>query len=236
MQKLVDNNHYHLWTDALHARALAHQANNKWDRGTYIRWTLTTAWTVLEIACQDALEESNISYRFKENLDDAIASKSLSKINWSHGIWQKVRQTQEIRKDYVHRFALEKDLFPEAELADNVIQTIREAIKDIYARAGKVSPKWLDDDDDDRGWDRGRDFGANLTVIRAGADENDPDAIKIAYVYKDREYVSEILAPNADWRPYYEGLIRNIRGPISLVKVYRGSEVIEERNLQIRGS
>ena len=82
--KLIEDNHYHLWTDALHARQLAHQTNNKWDRGTYVRWTIITAWTVLEIACQDALEEKNISYRFKQNLDKAIAAKSLPKLNWEN--------------------------------------------------------------------------------------------------------------------------------------------------------
>ncbi len=61
MLKLVENNHYHLWTDALYARALSREANNRWDRGTYVRWALLTAWIALEIACQDALEEPNIS-------------------------------------------------------------------------------------------------------------------------------------------------------------------------------
>jgi hypothetical protein len=39
MLKLIENNHYHIWTDALHARALAHEASNRWDRGTYVRWS-----------------------------------------------------------------------------------------------------------------------------------------------------------------------------------------------------
>ena len=69
--KVVENPHYHLWTDALHACALAHEAHNKWDRGTYVRWAVTTSWTVLEIACQDALEERNISYSFRRNLNAA---------------------------------------------------------------------------------------------------------------------------------------------------------------------
>ena len=69
--KIVEGPHYHLWTDALHARALAKQANNRWDRGTYVRWTVTTAWTVLEMACEDALETPGIGRRFKENRDAA---------------------------------------------------------------------------------------------------------------------------------------------------------------------
>jgi len=67
--KLVESNHYHIWTDAIHARELAKQTNNKWDRGTYVRWTLLTSWIALEMACQDALSDKNISYKFKENLE-----------------------------------------------------------------------------------------------------------------------------------------------------------------------
>lgn len=72
MLKLIENNHYHIWTDALHARALSHEASNRWDRGTYVRWTVMTAWVALEIACQDALEEPRISYSFKDNPSKAI--------------------------------------------------------------------------------------------------------------------------------------------------------------------
>jgi hypothetical protein len=56
LPKLVDTPHYHLWTDALHLRALAHHARNQWDRGTYVRSALIVAWTSLELACDDALD------------------------------------------------------------------------------------------------------------------------------------------------------------------------------------
>ena len=113
MLKLIENNHYHIWTDALHARALSHEANNRWDRGTYVRWTLMTAWIALEIACQEALEEPKISYSFKDNLNKAIEEKSFSKLDWSQGIWQQVLQLQEFRKNCAHRFSQETDLFPD---------------------------------------------------------------------------------------------------------------------------
>lgn len=100
--KLIRDNHYHLWTDALHARELARQTNNKWDRGTYVRWAITTAWTVLEMACQDALDDKKISYSFRENIDKAITSKALPKLDWGKGIWQKVSAIQTLRINCVH--------------------------------------------------------------------------------------------------------------------------------------
>ncbi len=59
----VDSLNYHLWTDALHGRALAREAENAWDRGTYVRWTVITAWTAFEVVCGDAL---NVSERLRE--------------------------------------------------------------------------------------------------------------------------------------------------------------------------
>jgi hypothetical protein len=105
--KIVENPHYHLWTDVPHARSLAHQAHNKWDRGAYVRWAVTTSWTVLEIACQEALDEPKISYRFRENLDAALEQKRFQKLNWTSGLWQRVKDLQEARKGYVHRFISE---------------------------------------------------------------------------------------------------------------------------------
>jgi len=29
MLKIIENNHYHIWADALHARALSHQVRDK---------------------------------------------------------------------------------------------------------------------------------------------------------------------------------------------------------------
>jgi hypothetical protein len=234
MIKLVENNHYHLWSDALHARSLAHQARNKWDRGTYVRWCITTAWTVLEMACQDALEDNQISYRFKQTLDKAIENKSLPKLNWGSGIWQKVTKMQKLRNDYIHRFANESKLFPEANVADNAIDVIRKAVTDIYLHTGNDSPKWILDDKDP-GWDKGSSF-ARATVIRKGANPDDPQTIRIKYIYKGREHESEILPPDADWQKYYEEFLEGIRAPISKIIVYRGSKILKEASLPIRGN
>ncbi len=234
MIKLVDNNHYHLWSDALHAKALAHQARNKWDRGTYVRWCINTAWTVLEMACQDALQDKKISYSFKQNLENAMQTKSLPKLDWGTGIWQEVGQIQELRKDSVHRFADESNLFPEAEIADRAVDVIRKGVVDIYLRTGNDIPKWISDDKD-AGWDNGGSF-ADALVIRKGANPNDPQTIRINYVYKDREHESDILPPDVDWQSYYEDLIEGIRAPISKVIVYQGKSVLKEQYFSIRGN
>jgi hypothetical protein len=193
--KIVESPHYHLWTDVLHARALAGQAHNKWDRGTYVRWAVNTAWTVLEIACQEALEDPKISYSFQRNLDVAIKNKSLPKLDWGQGLWQKVIKIQETRKRYVHRFLTETDVFPSSEVADNVITVIREAIIFIYNHANRVSPAWVQDNED-RGWDRGPGgVRAHATLIKSGASLDDPNVIKVCYIQDNREYLSDVLPP-----------------------------------------
>jgi hypothetical protein len=232
--KIVESQHYHLWTDALHARALAHQACNRWDRGTYVRWAVTTAWTVLEIACQNALNEPNISYSFRRNLDTAIARSSLTSLDWGSGIWQEVLQLQRVRKNYVHRFVLETELFSEAAVADSAIDVVRKAVAEIYRHSNRVPPPWIQDNED-RGWDAGGGSMASLTVIRAGAKEDDPQVVKIAYVTGEKEHVSEVLPPGTDPEPHIEDLLRNIRIPINAIRVYEGSTLRIERAITMRG-
>lgn len=233
--KIVDNNHYHLWTDALHARALAHQATNKWDCASYVRWTLTTAWTVLEIACQDALEEPEISYSFKKKLNCAIEQKSLPPLNWGEGIWQAVLNVQELRKNCVHRFISEVDLFPEAILADQVISVVRDAIKTIYIHSEKSFPAWVEDDND-RGWSKKGSISCHAMVIRSGVDQSNLNNIRITYVHDGEEKVSEMLSPETDPSSYIEDLINGTNVPITMIRVYRGDQLISERPLLMRGS
>jgi len=233
--KIVANAHNHLWTDSLHARALAHQARNKWDRGTYVRWTVTTAWTVLEIACQDALNDDSISYSFRRNLDSAIQRNSLTPLDWGSGLWQKVTEIQETRKDYVHRFLEERDLYPIAEIADNAVAVIRKAVLSIYELSKRVPPTWIYDDED-RGWDKGRGVSAHSTLIRAGVTLNDPKVIRICYIRKNKEHIDEVLPPGTDPLPYLEDLIKHVTVPISSVRVYEGDKIVLERAITMRGA
>jgi hypothetical protein len=229
MLKLIENNHYHIWTDALHARALSHEASNRWDRGTYVRWTLMTAWIALEIACQDALTEPKISYSFKDILNNAIKEKSFPRLDWSKGIWQQVSQLQELRKNCAHRFSQETDLFPDASVADDAISIARQAIISIYKHVGKNVPLWIKDDTD-QGWAKKGGFSlfGNIYTTPAGVDENAPDTIKIKYIYKDKENICDVLPAGTDPNPHVDRLIETIGLPISGVKVYRGKEVIQE--------
>jgi len=233
--KIVETPHYHLWTDALHARALAHQARNKWDRGTYVRWAVTTAWTVLEIACQEALQEPRISYSFRRKLDAALRDRSLPPLDWGSGLWQKVTEIQEARKGYVHRFVQESDLFPFADVADKAIAAIRDAVVSIYQHVGRVPPRWIQDDED-RGWDKGRGWSACSTVIRAGASLDDPRVVKICFVCENEEHLHEVLPSGTDPGPYLDDLIEHVRVPISAVRAYEGDKLVVERVIPMRGA
>jgi hypothetical protein len=233
--KIVENPHYHLWTDALHARTLAHQANNKWDRGTYVRWTVATAWTVLEIACQDALNDLEISYSFRKNLDTAIDRQGFQRLEWGSGVWQRVTALQKKRKGYVHRFLSEPNLFPEAKIADEAIDVVRTAVEAIYQHVGRPPPAWIQDADD-RGWDTGRQGGASVTLIHQGAVEDDPRVIKIFYVYLGSERLSDVFPSGTDYQPYVNDLIHRVRVPISAVRVYEGDLLVYEKETKMRGT
>ena len=233
--KLITTSHYHLWSDALHARALAHQARNDWDKGTYVRWTVNTAWTAFETACEDALGASGLGNRFKEKMNDAVSALSLPSLNWGTGIWQKVLSIYALRKDYVHVAIPQTRLFAPVTEADEGINVLRESTKAIYAHVGKRPPTWIDDDYD-RGWDDGGGSIGHPTVRRQNADESDPNVVKIAYVYKGNEYVSEILPPGTNPELYIEDLLGNLVVPISAVRIYRGNTLLEDRTIPMRGT
>jgi len=233
--ELVDTPSNHLWTDALHARALASQTSNKWNRDTYVRWTVTTAWTAFEIVCMDAVEVGRLGIRFKEKLDAAIKTMSRPKLNWESGIWQEVTKVYELRKEYVHAGVRNGHIFREAAEADWAIDTLREAIKTIYGHAGKSAPVWIDDNEDP-GWDIEPRSMGHLTITHAGANIDESDTVKIIYVYNGKEYIAEVLPSGADTSSNVKNLISNIRVPISAVRVYKGIQLIEEQKLRMRGA
>ena len=223
--KLVESNHYHIWTDAVHARQLSTQTSNNWDRGTYVRWTILTAWIALEIACQDALENSAISYSFQKNVNEAVASKKLPPLDWGQGVWQKVIEVQNLRKDVVHRFPSESNVFPVVSVAEATIEVIREAIQSIYKHCGKNPPQWVEDDCDE-GWTTGT-FQMHAAMISSPYYEKD-GAIKVAYVYKGNEYTFDYLAPDTDTSQPLENIFKGVGKPITAVRLYRDNELLGE--------
>jgi len=233
--KVVESPHHHLWSDALHGRALAHQALNDWDRGTYVRWTVMTAWTALEMACGDALGVNDLGMRFKDNLNKAILDSRLSPIDWSSGIWQRVKKLQSTRKNYVHINATENDLFPSVSTADEAIAVVRAAIVDIYGRTSKTVPQWVDDDSD-RGFHTLASGSAYGSVIGDGVDPDANDTIRIAYVHEGNEYVHAYLPAGTDPVPHLEALIHGFNVPVSVVRAYRGTSLLIERKLHMRGA
>jgi hypothetical protein len=225
MTTLAESNHYHLWADALHARALALESPNQWDRGTYVRWALMTAWAALEIACQDALEDESIAHRFKRNLNAAITRKHLPPLEWNKGVWQRVAAVQRQRSNSVQRFKAESSLFPDASVADNAIKAIRDAITAIYGHVGKPAPYWVKDDFDG-GW--AGNAGAPAAETPSGLDEHAPDTIRITYLYKGTEVRWKLLFPGDDYSAEVENLLATIDRPVSAVRVYRGDELLME--------
>jgi hypothetical protein len=233
--KLVTTSHYHLWTDALHARELARQTQNDWDRGAYVRWAINTAWTAFESSCEEALGATGLGNRFKEKMNEAISNLSLPALDWSQGIWQKVLKTYELRIEYVHVVLPQSRLFANVSGADEAIIILREAIKAIFIHAGKDAPIWADDDRD-RGWDDGGGQLGTPTILRLSTDASNPDVVKVAHIYRGNEYTTEILPPGTDPEPYIERLLTNTPVPISAIKIYRGSTLIEERPIPMRGT
>ena len=233
---IVDSTQCHLWTDALHARTLARDAKNKWDRGTYVRFCIMTVWIALETSCQDALEEKNIGYRFKKNLEQALSNSGFEPIDWSWGVWQQVIQVQNIRKDYVHRFITLQEMFPDSNVADNAIDVIRKAIKDIYERSGKIYPEWVEICEV-KGWDKQSQFGmATLSQAHLGSSFDDPNTKRVYIVINGEEKLTSVFPSGHDTSKTVEELLYSVNVPIESIRVYDCGELIEDNRVLMRGS
>ncbi|MEX2374374.1 MAG: hypothetical protein WD942_02160 [Dehalococcoidia bacterium] len=233
--KIVEDAHYHIWTDALHGRALARQAKNKWDRGTYVRWTVTSAWTALETACDHALHVTGIARRFKENLDTAVSAAGLLPLDWGSGIWQEVRQLQAMRKGFVHLTVDQEQLFPAIELADSALDVARRAITAIHLHAGQPVPDWIEDDDD-RGWQASGTDEATATVYKRGVDPEDPETIRIGFVKNGSEHIDSYLPAETDIDEAVDDLMSRLQVPVSAVFAYQGPELRKYQEIKWRGS
>lgn len=237
MIKLIDSTQYHLWTDALHARVLARQTQNAWDRGAYVRWSVLSAWTAFETVCGDVLDADGLGNRFKERFNDAVQKKGLSPVDWGKGTWQRALAVYSTRKDFTH---VDPDI-PQARLlatveqADVAISVLRDAIKEVCLLAGLASPRWADDDDD-RGWDSlGVKSVAHATVVKAGVNPDDPTTIRTTYLIQGKEYPDLFLPPGTSPREALDSLVGRLNVPVSAVRVYIGKDLIEERKLNVRG-
>lgn len=238
MIKIIDSLHYHIWTDALHARELARQTENEWDRGVYVRWTIQTAWTAFENVCSEALQAKNLGMRFKDVFDEAIEARGLLPVDWSQGIWQQVLQVYGDRKNFVHIVpsSSHATLLAPLEKADEAITILRRAIKAVLEHSGAAYPAWVNDDED-HGWcgPRGVNKAMGAAVaIHAGVSENDPEAIRITYLLGDDEHLCDIAPPETPYTPLLERLVESLNIHVDAVRAYRGKELLEERKLNLR--
>lgn len=233
---IVNSKHCHLWTDALHARQLAIEAKNKWDRGTYVRFCVTTVWIALEMSCQDALQANEIGYSFKKNLNKALQRNGFEAITWGAGLWQKVQELQDLRKNYVHRFADLSEMFPQPDVASNAIKVARAAIKDIYHRSEKDYPSWVDIDQI-RGWETDSQIGTpTLAQAHEGMSFDDPNTRRIVIVRGGNEALTSVYPIGYDTSEAVDQLLRNLNVPIEAIRIYEAGELIEDNIVLMRGN
>ncbi len=238
MIKTIDSIQYHVWSDALHARQLARQTENKWDRGAYVRWSIQTAWSAFENVCVEALAASGLGMRFKDRFDEALANKSLPSVDWSRGIWQQVLKVYGVRKDFVHvvpSVSHQTLLTPVAD-AEDAISVLRAGIKSVLDLVGMPYPAWVTDDED-RGWYGPRGVGGSMacvTRVCAGANENDSEVIRITYLLRGNEHVCEIAPAGTPHGPILDKLVGSVNVPVDAVRAYCGSVLLEERIPNLR--
>lgn len=189
-----------------------------------------------ETILAEVLNAKRIGGNFRENLDSAVQASSFAPLDWGKGVWQSVANLYTFLVDYVHRTAAGTNLFPEVIVAEGALQTIRNALTDLFGKAGKAPPVWISDDSD-RGWTgNGKDGSyAYGTAIHSGADPDAPDTLRVAYVDKRGEHIHAYHPSGADLNALADEWQKNLQEPVSTIRVYRG-DTVELRNLQMRGA
>jgi hypothetical protein len=140
-----------------------------------------------------------------------------------------------LRKEFVHPGILNEKFFVEANLADEAIDVSRRAIKAIYAHTGSIVPQWVDDEYDRGFEEETKSFGV-LQVGESNANLNDPNTVRNSFVYKDRKYICNYYLSGTEHGPLLTDLVRRMRLPISIVRAYWGNELLEEREVSMRGN
>jgi hypothetical protein len=115
-----------------------------------VRNVVLSAWTTLEMACCDALGLPEIN-RFKDDLKTAIQQAGKTPTDFGSWLWKRILEIRDLRNDYTHMVKRIANRFPQALVAEEAIEKIREAIHDIYGKIGKLTSGWVDLDESG-GW------------------------------------------------------------------------------------
>jgi hypothetical protein len=122
------------------------------------------------------------------------------------------------------------------EEAEKAIAVLRESIVALSDLAGLPRPAWVADDQD-RGWQGSQPgFGgfAHAYVVRASTREDDPAAVRITYVLRGNEHLNEIAPSGTPHGPLLDRLASSLNIPVDAIRAYRGTELLEERSMNMR--
>jgi len=220
---------------------MAKQAPNNYLRSMCVRNAVLAAWTTLEMASCDALGIAKLGNDFRRSLDEEFDKKAIPRLDFGSGVWCKINsKTKEARKKYAHFGVDISDRFPPVSVAEEAIETIREAIHDIYAKVGKQCPIWVDADKSD-GWTStgGFQMTAHATVLRGQPNPDAPDTYRIVLVTENHEKKATDYfpgtTPEEDVYEQVEDLLGRLNVPFIGVRVYRGLALLYKEDFEMRG-
>jgi hypothetical protein len=219
---------------------MAKEAPNNYLGSMCVRNAVLSAWTTLEMACCDALGIQKLQSDFRRSLDAEFAGKGLTPLDFGSGLWQKINTLiKGYRTTFAHAGVDIKDRFPPVLVAVEAVETIRQAIHDIYAKTGKSSPPWVDLNQSD-GWPQTRGGGmqAHLTVLEGPIDKGAPNVFKISLVTpagdeKETRWLPE-NTPMDEIMDRVEQILGGLNVPFKGIRVYRGQDLLVDENFEMR--
>lgn len=253
----------HMWSDALFARERARDYEKRieqlherleetpsthriahlhaelvqcaWDRGVYVRWTITTAWTAFERACELAFPAASVNKGKRGllgNISNELQALGLAPLDLKTRPWSLLNETRELRNKFTHRDCLRAELLTSLSDAENSIETVRSCLIDLFARLGRTPPTWIESDSVPRSLGGSM---AWLAVVHAGA-LDDPEPVSVRVVFGGHEIETAVMKCSDDPWPSVEHTVVSVMVPIRAIRIYKGSALVEEVPVDIRGT
>jgi hypothetical protein len=217
-KKIISANHHNDLSGISISRDEAELRHITWDLGSYVRWTVVTAWMAFVRTAETATTSQDLSRNMLKNLPRTIAPTLQEQAFWDSYPWCDVNRIRQERNKFIHKALDNSDLFPDVQLAEDAILTLRNGMKAIYASVGQASPPWIECD---TVADPPSGSSAVLQLISSGANE-DPQRLRVVYVHGGGETPSTILYSTEDPWPIVEGIAVNVRVPIEAIRIYKG--------------
>ena len=254
-QRFAGDSVSHLWSDALFARRRARESDdrsnapnkqgkdlanalqevrrnqNLWERGSFVRWTVSTAWSTMEQLFKVELGLPSL-HGIPAVLEEKMLAKGFIPIQSLSPLWLRIDGLRRERNAFTHGSLTYQQRMAPLDLADQAIRDCRSAVLDSFSCIGRTAPSWIHQDDVPG------NVPTSIGVLSvSGSDLHAAgDPVRIVAIFGGEEFGSRELRGDEDPYPHVQQMIESSIVPLDGVRIYRGQALEDEFVARERGS